>query len=165
MSGNYYMPIAATLGVVLSRDKSSVLMVPRTFRSTDENLGKYNGLGGKVERNENVADGMIREIREESGLTVTSMSLRGTVSWTGFGPSQRDWLGFIFLIDGYEGEPYSENEEGTLSWVRISDIPKLPMWEGDAFFMPLVFDGDPRPFHGFMPYENGRPADWRVTRL
>ena len=94
-----YQPIAATLGFILSKDKSSVLMVHRTFRDTDENLGKYNGLGGKLEPNENVADGMIREIKEESGLTVTSMQLRGTVSWPNFGPSQRPWLGFIFLIE------------------------------------------------------------------
>jgi 8-oxo-dGTP diphosphatase len=160
-----YQPIAATLGFILSKDKSSVLMVHRTFRDTDENLGKYNGLGGKLEPNENVADGMIREIKEESGLTVTSMQLRGTVSWPNFGPSQRPWLGFIFLIDGWEGEPFSENEEGTLSWVKISDIPTLPMWEGDAFFIPLVFDGDPRQFHGYMPYDGEHPSGWTVTRI
>jgi 8-oxo-dGTP diphosphatase len=38
------------------------------------------------------------------------------------------------------------------------------MWEGDRYFLPLVFDKDPLPFHGHMPYEKGCPVSWRYFR-
>lgn len=160
-----HRPVVGTLAYILSPDRTRVLLVHRTFRKTDENLGKYNGVGGKLERNEDVAAGMKREIREETGLEVTSMSLRGTVAWADFGPNKDDWLGFVFLVDGFTGEPFLENEEGTLSWQPVAAIGSLPMWKGDALFLPMVFDGDPRPFHAFMRYEGDEPVDWHCTRM
>ena len=160
-----YRPIASTLGFVLSPDRTQVLMVHRIHRDTDEQLGKFNGLGGRLERDEDIASGMLREIREEAGIECTKMSLRGTVNWTGFGPAGEDWLGFIFLIEAFIGEPYAKNEEGPLEWVAISRLPELPMWAGDRYFLPLVFDSDPRPFHGFMPYANGQPQGWSFVRI
>ena len=74
-------------------------------------------------------------------------------------------LGFIFLITGFRGTPLSRNEEGILSWIPLKDFPRYPMWEGDRHFLPLVFDGDPRPFHGYMPYENEHPLSWSYSRL
>ena len=94
-----YQPIIGTVGYVLSEDRKKVLLVHRISRKDDQHLGKYNGLGGKLEPDEDVASGMAREIREESGLEVLDMSLRGTINWTGFGPNGEDWLGFIFLIN------------------------------------------------------------------
>jgi 8-oxo-dGTP diphosphatase len=57
--------------------------------------------------------------------------------------------------------------EGDLEWVPTAQVldDSLPMWEGDRFFLPLVFDDDPRPFHGVMPYANGRPVGWSFRRL
>ena len=160
-----YCPIASVLGFILSPDKQRVLMVHRISRSSDEQFGKYNGLGGHMERDEDIASALVREIREESGLEVVRMSLRGTINWTGFGPKGEDWIGFVFLVEETRGEPVMRNEEGPLEWVEIDRIPTLPMWEGDKYFMPLVFDGDPRPFHGFMPYRDGRPVGWSYTRF
>ena len=48
---------------------------------------------------------------------------------------------------------------------NVADILDLPMWEGDKYFLPLVFDDDPRVFNGYMPYDNGRPLNWHYTRL
>ena len=62
-----YTPIIGTLGYILSPDRQRVLMVHRNARKDDEHLGKYNGLGGKLEADEDVMAGMIREIREEAG--------------------------------------------------------------------------------------------------
>ncbi|GAB3035112.1 MULTISPECIES: 8-oxo-dGTP diphosphatase [Oleiagrimonas] len=160
-----YTPIIGTLGYVLSPDRERVLMIHRNARKDDHHLGKYNGLGGKLEPNEDVAAGMRREIREESGIECVSMQLRGTISWPGFGKHGEDWLGFLFLIDGFEGEPHDGNHEGTLEWVDRSRMMELPMWEGDRHFLPLVFDDDPRPFHGVMPYENGRMQSWAFSRF
>ncbi len=160
-----YTPITGTLGYVLSPDSQKVLMVHRNARQEDEHLGKYNGLGGKLEADEDVAAGMIREIQEEAGITVTAMHLRGTVSWPGFGKNGEDWLGFIFLITAFTGIPPDRNVEGDLEWVPRMDLMSLPMWEGDRHFLPLVFDEDPRPFHGVMPYRNGRMVSWRYSRF
>ncbi len=159
-----YTPIAGTLGYILSPDRRRVLLVHRVARSTDDHLGKYNGLGGKQERCESVADCMRREIREEAGIDVTEMQLRGTINWTNFGPKGEDWLGFVFLITRFSGEPWTENAEGPLAWVDLDALPELPMWEGDRHFLPLVFDGDPRPFHGYMPYDRDKPLGWSYSR-
>ena len=80
-----YTPIVATLGYILPADRRQVLMIHRNARPGDQHLGKYNGLGGKLERDEDIAAGMRREIAVEAGLVVTSMQLRGTLSWPGFG--------------------------------------------------------------------------------
>lgn len=114
---------------------------------------------------EDVVTCMKRELHEESGLTCTALQLRGTINWTGFGPQGEDWLGFIFLITGYHGRLRTCNEEGDLDWHQLSELYRLPMWEGDRFFLPLIFDGDPRVFHGYMPYSEGRPIGWSFTRI
>jgi len=159
-----YRPITSTLGFILSPDRQRVLMVHRVARAGDEQFGKFNGLGGRMERDEDIATAMRREIREESGLECVRMSLRGTINWTGFGPQGEDWLGFVFRVEEYSGTPFDRNEEGPLEWVALDRLPTLPMWEGDRFFLPLVFDDDPRPFHGHMPYDGGRPVGWSFVR-
>ena len=159
-----YTPIVATLGYVLSPDRRKVLMVHRNARPGDHHLGKYNGLGGKLEADEDVMAGMRREIREEAGIECLSLRLRGTISWPGFGKQGEDWLGFLFLVTGYSGEPPAANAEGDLEWVPLDRLDQLPLWEGDRHFLPLVFDGDPRPFHGVMPYRDGVMLSWRYSR-
>ncbi|KRG68869.1 NUDIX hydrolase [Pseudoxanthomonas dokdonensis] len=160
-----YTPIVATLGYVLSADASQVLLIHRNARPDDQHLGKYNGLGGKIEADEDVVSGMRREIREEAAIECTDMQLRGTISWPGFGKHGEDWLGFVFLIRGFSGTPLERNPEGTLEWKAVKDIMQLPLWDGDRHFLPLVFDDDPRAFHGVMPYRDGRMLSWRYSRL
>lgn len=160
-----YMPIVATLGYVLSPDGREVLLVHRNARPGDQHLGKYNGLGGKLESDEDVVAGMRREIHEEAGIECTELTLRGTISWPGFGKHGEDWLGFVFLITGFTGKPPANNAEGTLEWVPLERIHDLPMWEGDRNFLPLVFDDDPRAFHGVMPYRDGRMVSWNYSRI
>lgn len=160
-----YTPIVATLGYVLSADRTRVLMIHRNARPGDQHLGKYNGLGGKLEPDEDVVAGMRREIHEEAGIECTAMQLRGTISWPGFGKQGEDWLGFIFIIDGFTGTPLQSNAEGNLEWIALHDLHTLPMWEGDRQFLPMVFDHDPRPFHGVMPYKDGRMQSWSYSRL
>lgn len=160
-----YTPIIGTLGYILSPDHRQTLLVHRTARLTDTHHNKYNGLGGKMRPDEDVITCMKREILEESGLTCEGMLLRGTINWTGFGQANEDWLGFIFRIEQFKGEPFAKNNEGILTWVALDQLAALPMWEGDRFFLPMVFDSDPRIFHGHMPYQNGRPVSWNYVRL
>ncbi len=173
-----YRPIVGTLLYLWDRDGDRVLLVHRNARADDEHLGKYNGLGGKLEADEDVVGGIRREVREEAAIELDGLVLRGTISWPGFGANGEDWLGFVFLATDWRGEIPASNPEGTLEWVPRSRVVQacaedeaeraaaaLPMWEGDRWFVPLVFDDDPRAFHGVMPYAGGRPVGWRFERL
>lgn len=160
-----YTPILATLGYILSPDRTQVLLVHRNKRPDDLHYGKYNGLGGKLDRGESVIECMRREILEESGLAAEVCTLRGTISWPGFGKNGADWFGFIFRIDSWSGTPHTGNHEGTLEWVQVDQIYDLPMWESDRLFLPMVFDSEPAVFHGVMPYSDGKMASWSYSRL
>jgi len=166
-----------TLVYVLDRAAGRVLMIHRDARADDDHLGKWNGLGGKLERDEDVVSGARRELLEEAGIEGTALRLRGTITWTGFGPRREDWMGFVFLCDAWTGAPASANPEGTLEWIPLArlldacsddpavrDTAALAMWAGDRHFVPLVFDDDPRQFHGTMPYDVDRPLGWRYER-
>ena len=160
-----YTPIVATLGYILSPDGRQVLLIHRNRRPDDAHLGKYNGLGGKLDPGEDVIACIRREIREEAGIECEKLSLRGTISWPGFGKSGEDWFGFIFLIEKWSGTPRLDNPEGSLQWVDVARILQLPMWEGDRYFLPLVFDGNKTQFHGVMPYRDGKPVSWSYSIL
>jgi 8-oxo-dGTP diphosphatase len=157
-------PVIATLGYVLSADRRQVLLIHRDKRPDDIHAGYYNGLGGKVEAGEDVATGMRREIAEEAGITVTEQTLRGTISWPGFGRNGEGWFGFLFRIESWHGRPHQGNHEGTLHWVPLDELAELPMWPSDKHFLPMVFDDDPRPFHGCMPFHQGEMTSWAYTR-
>lgn len=158
-----YAPIVGTLAYVVEGDR--VLMVHRSFRADDQHLGKFNGLGGKLEPGEDVVAGIRRELKEEAAIDATELRLRGTINWPGFGPNGEDWLGFVFVVDAFIGTPPDANEEGTLHWVPLAEVSSLPLWEGDYTWLPLVFDPAVGQFHGVMPYVDGRPAGWSVSVL
>ncbi len=173
-----FTPIVGTLAYVWDVPSDRVLLVRRDARLDDDHFGKVNGVGGKLEADEGVTESLRREIREELGVELTDFSLRGTITWTNFGPKREEWLGFVFLVTGWEGEPPSANAEGTLEWVERARLlaacgeeeseraaADLPMWEGDRHFVPLVFDGDARAFHGTMPYDGDQPKSWTYERL
>jgi 8-oxo-dGTP diphosphatase len=160
-----YTPILATLGYVFSPDGQRVLMIHRNARSDDLHLGKYNGLGGKLDPGEDVVAGLRREIREEAGIECEAVELAGTISWPGFGRLGEDWFGFIFRVSRFFGTPMAANPEGRLEWVDIDDVFSLPLWDGDQFFLPLVFDRQSPQFHGVMPYRDGKPLSWRFSTI
>jgi 8-oxo-dGTP diphosphatase len=159
-----YEPVIGTLGYILSPDRNKVLLVHRNARPGDHHFGKYNGLGGKARPDEDMLTCLTREVSEEAGIECGKIGLRGIVNWPGFGAGGEDWLGFIFLVRTFSGIPYSSNTEGDLVWHPVADLSSLPMWEGDRYFLPLVFDDDPRIFYGWMPYKNGQPVGWRYRR-
>jgi 8-oxo-dGTP diphosphatase len=140
-------------------------MVHRNSRPRDAHFGKYNGLGGKLESSEDVVAGMKREILEEAGLSCEMIELAGTISWPGFGKHGEDWFGFVFRITQFLGTPREYNEEGVLEWIEIKNVLSLPLWEGDQYFLPLVFDFTSPQFHGVMPYRDGKPLSWDFSSL
>lgn len=148
--------IIGTLIYVLSKDRQSVLMVHRHKRENDDQLGFYNGLGGKLEDQETIVECMQRELMEEANIKATKFSLKGFVHWAGFGKKRETWLGAVFLVEEYEGEPHGENPEGTLEFVLLKDLYTKPLFEGDRAFLPKVFDPNQELFHAFLSYENTR---------
>jgi 8-oxo-dGTP diphosphatase len=91
--------------------------------------------------------------------------LRGTVFWPGFGHGGDGWFGFVFRVDGFTGTAHGGNDEGTLAWVPVSGLSDVPMWESDHRWLPMVFDDDPRQFHGIMPYHEGAMLSWSYQRV
>jgi 8-oxo-dGTP diphosphatase len=158
--------ILATLGYLLSADRQRVLMIRRDARPDDHHYGLYNGLGGKLEADEDICAGMRREIQEEANLTCDRLELAGTVSWPGFGKNGENWFGFVFRIPEWSGTPLTSNPEGSLEWVTVADllVGRYPLWEGDRHFLPLVFAAGQQ-FHAVMPYANGRPVSWAHSQL
>lgn len=169
------MPIVGSLIYVWDQVEDQVLLIRRNARPDDDHFGKVNGLGGKVEVDEDIASGARRELLEEADLTATELVLRGTITFSDFGPKREPWLVFIFVVPQWQGTIPAGNEEGGLEWAPLSEVlaacvpgpaaDRLPMWPGDKHFLPLVFDGDPRVFHGTMPYDADQPVSWSYERL
>lgn len=160
-----YTPILATLGYVMSPDNTQVLMIHRNTRSDDLHYGKYNGLGGKIDSDEDVITSIRREIREEAGIEAEQVVLRGTISWPGFGKNEEDWFAFIFRIDRWSGTPLERNHEGTLEWVPLAQLHGLNMWDSDRMWLDMVFERDSKVFHGIAPYKNGELVSWSFTQV
>ncbi len=160
-----YTPILGTLGYIMSPDKQQVLMIHRNARQDDLHYGKYNGLGGKLEPGEDIVAGIKREIREEAGIEAEEVVLRGTINWPGFGKNGEDWFGFIFRIDRWSGTPNTHNTEGSLEWVSVATMAKLNLWEGDRFWLDMVFADSAQTFHGIAPYEEHRLVSWGYTLI
>ncbi len=126
--------------------------------------GKYNGVGGKLEPDESPLEAALRETREEAGVVLLAdqLQLAGTVQFPKFkvmgrsgGPE--DWWVYLWratLSDRQVAQVRTECEEGKLQWFHWSEVGALPMWEGDALFLPKVREG--RPVFGTVWYEQGR---------
>src|SRR3546814_16175209 len=98
-----YTPIVATLGYVLSPDGRQVLMLHRNARADDHHLGKYNGLGGKIEPDEDVLAGMRRAHAEAAGIDCPALPLRRPHNWPGFRQPGTGRLGLCFRVTSVHG--------------------------------------------------------------
>ncbi len=118
----------------LERD-GAYLMLHRVRKAVDVNRDKWVGIGGKFEEGESPEDCILREVREETGLTLTRFRYRGIVTFV----SDR-WPGeymHLFTADRWTGE-LRDCDEGVLEWVPKEKIPQLPCWAGDAIFLDLI---------------------------
>jgi len=165
MTTTKYCPVLATLGYVLSPDGKKVLLIHRNKRTDDIHYGKFNGLGGKVQENEDVVTALSREILEEAGIVTDNIVLRGTISWPGFGKNGEDWFGFLFRVDSWSGDVLAENPEGTVAWVEVAKLAEVNLWESDRAWIDMIFDNDTRTFHGIAPFSNGQMTSWSCVRI
>lgn len=115
--------------------EDSYLMMHRVKKVNDINKDKWVGVGGHFEEGESPEECLLREVYEETGLTLTSFRLRGIVTFsTDVYPTE---YMFLYTADSYEGEMIECNE-GNLEWVKKSDVYNLPIWEGDKIFFRLL---------------------------
>lgn len=115
--------------------EDSYLMMHRVKKVNDINKDKWVGVGGHFEEGESPEECLLREVREETGLILTSFRLRGIVTFsTDVYPTE---YMFLYTADAYDGEMIECNE-GNLEWVKKSDVYDLPIWEGDKLFFRLL---------------------------
>ena len=111
------------------------LMLHRIKKAQDENAGKWIGIGGHLEENESPEECVHREALEETGLRLTHLTLRGILTF--ILPDWGNELTFLYTARA-EGAPKRECAEGVLRWVPVEEVPRLPLWEGDRVFLPLL---------------------------
>ena len=113
-----------------------VLMLHRVKKEHDLNKDKWIGIGGGFEENESPEDCLLREAREETGLTLTKYRYCGIVTFV----SDR-WPGeymHLFQATDFEGT-LTDCDEGELEWVSREFLDQLPAWEGDRIFLDLMW--------------------------
>lgn len=123
----------------IENDHGEYLMLHRTKKQNDLNAGKWIGVGGKFEADETPEECLLREVYEETGLTLTRYRFRGIVAFL-----SNEWEGeymHLFTADKYEGTLCDCNE-GELAWVPKNDVLKLNLWEGDHIFLRELLKND-----------------------
>ena len=135
------------------------LMLHRTKKKKDVNKDKWIGVGGHAKGNETPQECLLREVKEETGLLLTSYKFRGLITF--ISDEYEAEMMCLFTADGYTGELIT-CDEGELEWVKKSDVPQLPTWEGDAQFLKLLLEDEKRFFAMKLRYEGERLVEKSV---
>mgnify|MGYP002509557487 CR=1 FL=1 len=120
---------------------NAYLMLHRVLKKNDLNHDKWIGLGGKFEAGESPEDCVLREVREEIGVTLTDYRYRGIVTFVSdeYGTEYMH----LFTATAYEGTPSAYCDEGVPAWIAKQDLYALPMWAGDRIFLQLLEEDAP----------------------
>ena len=134
----------------LENDKNEYLMLHRVKKKNDVNHDKWIGVGGKFEADESPEECLLREVREETGLTLTGYRFRGIITFVAEG-HETEYI-YLYTAGGWTGEMIECNE-GDLEWVPKEKVCDLPIWEGDKIFFRLIEDPDSPFFSLKMSYQ------------
>ena len=118
----------------IEKDKK-YLMLHRTKKKNDINKDKWLGIGGKFEDGESPEECIIREVKEETGLTLNTYKLRCIVTYVSTN-WETEYM-YVFTSNDFTGE-LMECNEGDLQWVRKDRVTKLNTWEGDKIFIEKI---------------------------
>lgn len=116
------------------------LMLHRVKKENDLNRDKWVGIGGKFEDKESPEECNLREVFEETGLTLNSYTYCGIVTFVS-DKWETEYM-HIFHSDDFSGK-IKECDEGNLEWVEIKELYNLPIWEGDKIFFKLIEEKSP----------------------
>ena len=126
--------IITTLCIVNQHQRILLGMKKRGFGA-----GRWNGFGGKVNRNEHVDEAALRELREEAGILAHGIEERGVIEFA-FKNDPLNIEMHVFAVNGFDGEPF-ETEEMAPKWFNVSEIPFEEMWPDDRHWLPLFLAG------------------------
>ena len=115
-------------------------MLHRNKKQNDINRDKWIGIGGKFEAEEAPEECLLREAKEETGLTLTSWKCRGVVTFLN-DCCEGEFM-YLFTADGFTGE-LKKCDEGQLQWISREFLDSLPKWEGDKIFLDLLWQDAP----------------------
>lgn len=155
--GGFVLMKMTTLCYIENND--CYLMLHRTKKKKDVNKDKWIGVGGHAEGNETPQECLLREVKEETGLSLTSYKFRGLITF--ISDEYEAEMMCLFTADGYTGELIT-CDEGELEWVKKSEVPQLPTWEGDAQFLKLLLEDEKRFFAMKLRYEGERLVEKSV---
>lgn len=141
------------------RHNARTLMLYRNKKADDVHLGKWNGLGGKFAAGETPEECVIREVFEESGLSVKNPRLHGIMTFPEFRAGE-DWYVFIFTASKFEGQ-LQPSAEGQLEWIDDDRLLTLSLWEGDKIFLEWLRQD--RFFSARFVYKNKKLIQHQVT--
>ena len=119
----------------IHNDRGQTLLLHRVKKENDLNKDKWIGVGGGFEDKESPEDCVLREVYEETGLTLTDYRYRGIVTFVS-DKWETEYM-HLFTAHGFTGN-LIECNEGTLEWVDDAVVPTLPTWEGDRVFLNLL---------------------------
>ena len=117
-----------------------VLMLHRVKKKNDVNKDKWIGIGGKFLDGESPDECLLREAKEETGLTLTSWRCRGIVTFLN-DRCEGEYM-YLSTADSWEGD-LKECDEGDLQWISRDFLDSLPKWEGDQIFLDLLWKDSP----------------------
>ena len=133
----------------LENDKDEYLMLHRVKKKNDVNHDKWIGVGGKFEADESPEECLLREVREETGLTLTGYRFRAVITFVAEG-HETEYI-YLYTADQWTGEMIECNE-GDLEWIPKGKVCDLPIWEGDKIFFRLIEDPNSPVFSLKMSY-------------
>ncbi|MBO5057072.1 MAG: NUDIX domain-containing protein [Lachnospiraceae bacterium] len=123
----------------IERDEK-YLMLHRISKEKDINKDKWIGVGGHFEEGESPEECLLREVKEETGLTLTAWRFRGIITFASEN-YQTEYM-CLYTADGFEGE-LADCDEGCLEWVEKKKIRELNLWDGDRLFFELLNREEP----------------------
>lgn len=124
----------------IHNDRGQTLLLHRVKKENDLNKDKWIGVGGKFEDKESPEECLLREVREETGLTLTDYRYRGVVTFVS-DIWETEYM-HLFTGHGFTGQ-LEACDEGVLEWVDDDQVAALPTWEGDRIFLQLLEQGAP----------------------
>lgn len=130
--------INTTLCYIFKGDQC--LLLHRNKKKQDQNANKWIGVGGKFLENESPDDCLLREVKEETGLTLTSYQYRGIITF--LCDDSEGMFMHLFTADHYEGT-IIPCDEGTLEWHPFQKLFEMPRWAGDDIFLHLLAQNAP----------------------
>ena len=136
------------------------LMLHRVKKKEDINKNKWIGVGGHANEWESPEECLVREVKEETGLTLTSYKFRGIIIFISNECESETMC--LFTADKFIGN-IIECDEGELKWVDKSEVPNLPTWEGDAIFLKLLLNDEKRFFSLKLVYEGDKLVENNIV--